>query len=182
MRCGQGHPSLFDIDKRSLEETHGVLEGYLREGRRPGAPVLHLRTEAPQPVPPPFHQDIFLAPSLIGGHEGQNTRWGSPGPEGSLICKQNTKGKKGPSNKSPVRRAWQALGRLEEPGKAAWRSGVGRRLEGKVQDVSTGKIVPVPWGESWGLTGRNRNTRTKFGVTAQGAYYVPALCHLLAGW
>lgn len=42
-RCRQGHPSSFDRDKRSLEELHGVLEGYLSEGRRPG--VLGLTLE-----------------------------------------------------------------------------------------------------------------------------------------
>lgn len=122
-RCGQGHPSWFDIDKRSLGELHGVLEGYLREGRRPGVPVSHLRTEAPQPVPPPFHQDIFLAPLLTGGHEGQNTRWGSPGPEGSLICKQNTKGEE---------RAKQQV-TSEEGMASTWKTG--RTWEGCLEEV-----------------------------------------------
>lgn len=30
-RCRQGHSSLFDPEKRSLEELHDVLEGCLRE-------------------------------------------------------------------------------------------------------------------------------------------------------
>lgn len=36
-RGRQGHSSLFDIEKCSLEELRDVLEGHLREDERPGS-------------------------------------------------------------------------------------------------------------------------------------------------